>query len=83
MSFELLRIWQERPKTVIFITHSIPEAVLLADRIVVMSPRPGRVREVIDVDLPRPRTMQSFSEPRFSALANHIREQLFTRPLVA
>ncbi|KKB10073.1 ABC transporter ATP-binding protein [Devosia chinhatensis] len=83
MSFELLRIWQERPKTVIFITHSIPEAVLLADRIVVMSSRPGRVREVIDVDLPRPRTMQSFSEPRFSELANHIREQLFTRPMVA
>ena len=79
MSFELLRIWQERPKTVVFITHSIPEAVLLADRIVVMSARPGRVREIIEVDLPRPRSIDSFSEPRFSRLANHIRTQLFTR----
>ncbi|MCF4165324.1 ABC transporter ATP-binding protein [Zavarzinia compransoris] len=78
MSFELLRIWQERPKTVIFITHSIPEAVLLSDRIIVMAPRPGRVREIINVDLPRPRTIDTFSAHRFSALANHIRDQLFT-----
>ena len=48
MAFELLRIWGERPKTVMFITHSIPEAILLADRIVVMTPRPGRIREVLD-----------------------------------
>jgi len=79
MSFELLRIWSERPKTVLFITHSIPEAVLLADRIIVMTPRPGRVREVIDVNLPRPRTIATLSEPTFHALASHIRGQLFTR----
>jgi NitT/TauT family transport system ATP-binding protein len=79
MSFELLRIWSDRPKTVLFITHSIPEAVLLADRIIVMTQRPGRVREVINVDLPRPRSIATLSEPTFHALANHIRSQLFTR----
>lgn len=79
MSFELLRIWSERPKTVLFITHSIPEAVLLADRIIVMSPRPGTVREILDVPLKRPRTLNSLSDPLFNDLANHIRSQLFTR----
>jgi NitT/TauT family transport system ATP-binding protein len=64
---------------VLFITHSIPEAVLLADRIIVMTPRPGRVREVIDVDLPRSRSMATLSDPTFHALANHIRWQLFSR----
>ncbi len=79
MSFELLRIWSESPKTVLFITHSIPEAVLLSDRIIVMTPRPGSVREILEVDLPRPRSMRTMSDPRFSALCNHIRSQLFTR----
>jgi NitT/TauT family transport system ATP-binding protein len=82
MSFELLRIWTERPKTVLFITHSIPEALLLADRVVVMSPRPGRVREILDVPLARPRSLASLQEPAFHELANHIRGQLFTRPVV-
>jgi NitT/TauT family transport system ATP-binding protein len=79
MSLELLRIWSERPKTVLFITHSIPEAVLLADRIIVMTSRPGRVREIIDVDLPRPRSIATLSEPKFHAFANHIRGELFSR----
>jgi NitT/TauT family transport system ATP-binding protein len=79
MSFELLRIWSERPKTVLFITHSIPEAVLLADRIIVMSPRPGAVREILDVPLPRPRSLSSLSDPRFHELANYIRSRLFSR----
>ncbi len=79
LSLELLRIWTQRPKTVLFITHSIPEALLLADRILVMSARPGRVREIIDVDLPRPRSMQTLTEPRFNELANHIRRQVFSR----
>ena len=79
MSFELLRIWSERPKTVLFITHSIPEALLLADRIVVMTARPGRIREVIDVGLPRPRSMSTLAEPRFHQLSAHIRSQLFTK----
>jgi NitT/TauT family transport system ATP-binding protein len=81
MSFELLRIWTERPKTVLFITHSIPEALLLADRIVVMSARPGRVREILDVPLARPRSLASLSDPAFNEMANYIRGQLFTRPV--
>jgi NitT/TauT family transport system ATP-binding protein len=80
MSLELLRIWTERPKTVLFITHSIPEALLLADRVIVMTPRPGRVRETIEVPLPRPRSMATLAEPAFHAIANHIREELFSRP---
>ncbi|RAI43441.1 ABC transporter ATP-binding protein [Rhodoplanes roseus] len=83
MSFELLRIWSDRPKTVLFITHSIPEAVLLADRIVVMTPRPGRVREILDVPLPRPRSMATLTDPTFHALADHIRGSLFSRPAAA
>jgi NitT/TauT family transport system ATP-binding protein len=79
MSFELLRIWSERPKTVLFITHSIPEAVLLADRIVVMTSRPGAVREILDVPLARPRSLATLSDPAFTVLANHIRTRLFTR----
>src|SRR5262245_7940618 len=79
MSFELLRIWSERPKTVLFITHSIPEALLLSDRVIVMTPRPGRVREILNVPLPRPRSMQTLSESAFHDLANHIRSQLFSR----
>jgi len=80
MSFELLRIWSQRPKTVMFITHSIPEALLLADRVIVMTARPGRVREILDVGLPRPRSSATLSEPALHALASHIRGQLFSRP---
>ncbi|MEI2386909.1 ABC transporter ATP-binding protein [Breoghania sp. JC706] len=83
MSFELLRIWSERPKTVLFITHSIPEALLLSDRIIVMSERPGTVREVIDVPFGRPRTMETLSDPAFTELANHIRGELFSKPAAA
>jgi NitT/TauT family transport system ATP-binding protein len=79
MSFELLHIWSERPKTVCFVTHSIPEAVLLSDRIIVMTPRPGLVREILEVPLPRPRSLATLSDPKFHDLANHIRARLFTR----
>ena len=79
MSFELLRIWSERPKTVMFITHSIPEAILLADRIVVMTPRPGRIREVLEVNLPRPRSLATLSDPAYLELADAIRRRLFAR----
>jgi NitT/TauT family transport system ATP-binding protein len=79
MSFELLRIWAERPKTVVFVTHSIQEALLLSDRIVVMSARPGRVSEIIDVPLARPRNLATLSDPVFTQLANEIRVKVFTR----
>jgi len=79
MSFELLRIWGERPKTVVFVTHSIQEALLLSDRIVVMSARPGRVAEIIDVPLARPRNLATLSNPVFTQLANDIRVKVFTR----
>lgn len=79
MSYELLRIWSERPKTVLFITHSIPEAVLLADRIVVMTPRPGTVAEILDVPLPRPRDINTQRNPVFGELSTHIRSLIFTR----
>ncbi len=72
MNLELLRIWSERRKTSVLITHSIPEAVFLADRVIVMTPRPGRVAEVVAVDLPRPRSAATRVEPRFTALVEHI-----------
>lgn len=83
MSFELLRIWTERPKTVLFITHAISEALLLADRVIVMTGRPGRVHEILPVPLPRPRTIATLSQPVFHELADHIRSRLFSRALVA
>lgn len=73
MNMELMRVWSEEKKTVVFITHSIPEAVLLGDRVVVMSPRPGRISEVIDVDVGRPRTLQTMATPRFGEICHHIR----------
>jgi len=73
MNVELMRIWAEERKTVIFITHSIPEAVLLGDRVIVMSPRPGRVSEIINVDIDRPRNLQTMSSSRFGELCGHIR----------
>ncbi len=57
LSGELQRVHMELGTTIVFVTHSIDEAVLLADRVVVLSPRPGRIREIIDIDIPRPRTL--------------------------
>jgi NitT/TauT family transport system ATP-binding protein len=74
MTLELQRIWSQSRKTVLFITHSIPEAVLLSDRVVVMTTRPSRVAEIIEIDLPRPRTLQVSSDPRFVRYAGHIRD---------
>jgi len=72
MQHELLRIWTERTKTVLFITHQIDEAVYLSDRVVVLRRRPGRVREVIDIDLPRPRELSVKREPRFNEYVEQI-----------
>ncbi|MEX2145824.1 MAG: ABC transporter ATP-binding protein, partial [Candidatus Rokuibacteriota bacterium] len=79
MNLELLRVWGESGtarKTIVFVTHSIPEAVFLADRVVVMTPRPGRVAEIFEVPLPRPRTVASRAAPEFGALALQIHETL-------
>jgi NitT/TauT family transport system ATP-binding protein len=79
MALELLRIMEVRPKTVVFVTHSIPEALLLADRIAVMTARPGRVASVIDVPFGRPRGLETMTDPRFTAMANDIRVQVFSK----
>ncbi|KMK64976.1 ABC transporter ATP-binding protein [Puniceibacterium sp. IMCC21224] len=73
MSLELLRIWRERPKTIVFVTHSIAEAVLLSDRVVVMSARPGRVSEIVDIPLPRPRSFEAQKDVLFQEKVEHIR----------
>jgi NitT/TauT family transport system ATP-binding protein len=70
---EIMRIWSRNDVSVLFITHSIPEAVLLADRIVVMSDRPGRVREIIENDLPRPRSLELMSTPEFGRKTARLR----------
>ena len=83
MNLELLRIWGEQDalrKTVIFVTHSIPEAVFLGDRVVVMSPRPGRIAEIFDVPLPRPRTVALRASTEFGKLSLAIYEKLSAAP---
>ncbi len=73
MMDELLRIWQHSSKTVLFITHSIPEAVYLSDRVLVMGPRPGCIIDSVTVDLPRPRVIATMADPRFGQLCNDLR----------
>lgn len=74
---ELARIWATEKKTVVFITHSIDEAVFLGDRVAIMTPRPGRLKEILTVDLPKPRDMiESKSDPRFMELRNYIWTEL-------
>jgi NitT/TauT family transport system ATP-binding protein len=83
MMDELQRIWMTTPKSVLFITHSIPEAVYLSDRILVMGPRPGRVIDTVHVGLPRPRTLETMAEPRFNEVATYLRNVFRTLPGVA
>lgn len=73
MQVDLLAMWQASRKTVLFVTHSISEAVFLSDRIIVMTPRPGKVREVIDVDLARPRDLNVRDSAEFGAIVHRVR----------
>jgi len=73
MNLELQRICKESDATAFMVTHAIPEAVFLADQVVVMTARPGRVEEVLDVDLPRPRTLEMMTTPVFAGLVRHVR----------
>jgi NitT/TauT family transport system ATP-binding protein len=79
MNIELQRIWLERRKTVLFITHSIPEAVFLADRVMVMSPRPGRITDVVPVDIPRPRLLEMMNLPQFCGIVSSLRARFHAK----
>ncbi|RBM23000.1 ABC transporter ATP-binding protein [Streptomyces sp. PT12] len=73
MNVELLRIWRESGQTIVFVTHSIPEAVFLSDRVVVMTPRPGRIAEIVDITLDRPRDLGVMSSDRAGVYTDRIR----------
>jgi NitT/TauT family transport system ATP-binding protein len=76
MQMELLAIWEETSTTIVFVTHSIPEAVFLSTRVAVMSPRPGRISDRIDIDLPQPRSFATREQQRFFELLTSVRESL-------
>lgn len=74
LNIELLKIWSKTGKTVLFVTHSIEEATFLSDRVIVMATRPGRVREIVEIDLPRPRGEDTRNNPRFAEINKYLRE---------
>ncbi|MEM9341961.1 MAG: ABC transporter ATP-binding protein [Pseudomonadota bacterium] len=76
MNMELQRICREQDATAFLVTHSIQEAVILSDEIVVMKPRPGRIAEIVEVDLPRPRSLDMMTTPKFGSIVDHIRSML-------
>jgi NitT/TauT family transport system ATP-binding protein len=76
LNMELLRIWERSGSTVVFVTHSISEAVFLSTRVVVMSPRPGRITGIVEVDLPQPRTAATREDARFFELVTEVRDKL-------
>jgi NitT/TauT family transport system ATP-binding protein len=79
LNLELLSIWEKTGNTVVFVTHSIAEAVFLSTRVVIMSPRPGRIAGIVDIDLPTPRTAETRDTPRFFELVTAVRELLRSR----
>jgi NitT/TauT family transport system ATP-binding protein len=79
MNLELQRIWLERRETVLFITHSISEAVFLADRVFVMTPRPGRILEEVAVKIARPRSLDVMAAPEFGSIVNRVRSHFSAR----
>ena len=80
LGFELMRIWDTYKKTVVFVTHNITEAILLADRVVAMSPRPGRIAKIVDIDLPRPRTIDMEFTAQFKSYSDQIRAVIYHGP---
>jgi ABC-type nitrate/sulfonate/bicarbonate transport system ATPase subunit len=74
----LLKVWADTRRTTIFITHDVDEAIFLADRVLVMSPRPGRVERILEVDLPRPRTVDVLTSPSFIETKREIMSMLYT-----
>ena len=76
LNMELLQIWERSGSTIVFVTHSIAEAVFLSTRVVVMSPRPGRISDLIEIDLPQPRNAVTREQPRFFELVTQVREAL-------
>ena len=79
MNLELQRIWMASKKTVLLITHSIPEAIFLSDRVIVMSERPGSIAAVYDIALPRPRTLDMMASPEFGAYTKQVRAHFFSQ----
>jgi NitT/TauT family transport system ATP-binding protein len=82
MNLELQRIWMAAGKTVLLITHSIPESIFLSDRVLVMSERPGSIAAIYDVELPRPRTLAMMGSPEFAVLAQAIRAHFYSKGLL-
>jgi NitT/TauT family transport system ATP-binding protein len=77
MNLMLLDIWEQTRKTIVFVTHQIPEAVFLSDRIYVLKPRPGRNSHVFEIDLPRPRTLSLTTDPRFFEIAGAVKQAIY------